>query len=97
MFRTAVSFRWDEGFHEDSSHQTHSSSQKQNSTLTEMTAFILIVLLSFGTSILVYRQTRQNFSVIFLAIFLILFSSTERRVQKANEKFFQVQSVLQYE
>jgi len=62
-----------------------------------MTAFILIVLLSFGTSILVYRQTRQNFSVIFLAIFLILFSSTERRVQKANEKFFQVQSVLQYE
>ena len=62
-----------------------------------MTAFILIVLLSFGTSILVYRQTRQNFSVIFLVIFLMLFSSTERRVQKANEKFFQVQSVLQYE
>ncbi len=62
-----------------------------------MTAFILIVLLAFGTSILVYRQTRQNFSMIFLVIFLMLFSATEKRVQKANEKFFQAQSTLQDE
>jgi len=62
-----------------------------------MAAFILIVLLSFGTSILVYRQTRQNFSVIFLVIFLMLFSSTEKRVQRANEKFFQAQSALRDE
>jgi len=62
-----------------------------------MAAFILIVLLSFGTSILVYHQTRQNFSVIFLVIFLMLFSLTEKRVQKANEKFFQMQSSLQDE
>jgi hypothetical protein len=62
-----------------------------------MAAFILIVLLSFGTSILVYHQTRQNFSVIFLVIFLMLFSSTEKRIQKANEKFFQAQSALQDE
>lgn len=62
-----------------------------------MAAFILIVLLAFGTSILVYRHTRQNFSVIFLVIFLMLFSSTEKRMQKANEKFFQMQSSLQDE
>jgi Mn2+/Fe2+ NRAMP family transporter len=62
-----------------------------------MAAFILIVLLSFGTSILVYRQTRQNFSVIFLVIFLMLFASTEKRVQKSNAKFFQTQSALQDE
>jgi Mn2+/Fe2+ NRAMP family transporter len=97
MFRTAESFRRDDGFHEDSSHQTHSSSQKQNSTLTEMTAFILIVLLSFGTSILVYRQTRQNFSVIFLVIFLMLFSSTEKRIQKNQAVFTHMQSALQFE
>jgi hypothetical protein len=62
-----------------------------------MAAFIVIVLLAFGTSILVYHQTRQNFSVIFLVIFLMLFSLTEKRVQKANEKFFQMQSSLQDE
>lgn len=60
-----------------------------------MAAFILIVLLAFGTSILVYRHTRQNFSVIFLIIVLMLFSSTEKRVQRANEKFFQMQNSLQ--
>lgn len=62
-----------------------------------MAAFILIVLLAFGTSILVYRQIGQNFSMIFLVIFLMLFSLTEKRVQKTNEKFFQMQSVLQSE
>jgi hypothetical protein len=62
-----------------------------------MAAFILIVLLAFGTSILVYRHTRQNFSVIFLIIVLMLFSSTEKRVQRAHEKFFQMQNSLQDE
>ena len=62
-----------------------------------MAAFTLIVLLAFGTSILVYHHTKQNFSVIFLVVFLMLFSSTEKRVQKANEKFFQAQSALQHE
>jgi hypothetical protein len=62
-----------------------------------MIAFILMVLLAFGTSILVYRQTRQDFSVVFLIIFLLLFSLTEKRVHKTNEKFAQLQSSLQDE
>jgi uncharacterized membrane protein YfhO len=62
-----------------------------------MAAFILIVLLAFGTSILVYRHTRQNFSMIFLVVVLMLFSLTEKRVQKTNEKFFQMQSSSQDE
>ncbi len=62
-----------------------------------MAAFILVVLLALGTSILVYRQIRQSFSMIFLVIFLMLFSLTEKRVQKANEKFFQMQSGSQDE
>jgi hypothetical protein len=62
-----------------------------------MAAFIVTVFLAFGTSILVYRQTRQNFSVTFLVIFLALVSLTEKRVQKTNEKFFQMQSALQDE
>ena len=50
-----------------------------------------------GTSILVYRQTRQNFSVIFLVIFLMLFSSTEKRIQKNQAVFTHMQSALQFE
>ena len=54
-----------------------------------MAAFILIVSLAFGTSVVVYRQTKQRFSVVFLVVFLALFCLTERRMQHMEEKYAQ--------
>ena len=57
-----------------------------------MAAFILIVSLAFGTSILLHLQTKKNFSVVFLVVFLMLFCLTEKRVRREEEKFVQVHS-----
>ena len=57
-----------------------------------MAAFILIVSLAFWTSILLHRQTKKNFSVVFLVVFLMLFCLTEKRVRREEEKFAQVHS-----
>ena len=57
-----------------------------------MAAFILLVSLSFGTSLLVHRQTKQRFSVVFLVVLLMLFCLTERRMQHVEEKYVQLHS-----
>ena len=51
-----------------------------------MIAFLLLLSVSIGTSLLVQRQTKQRFSVIFLAIILLLFCLAERRMQHIEEK-----------
>jgi uncharacterized membrane protein YfhO len=57
-----------------------------------MAAFILLVSLSFGTSLLVHRQTKQRFSIVFLIVLLMLFCLTERRMQHVEGKYMQSQS-----
>jgi hypothetical protein len=57
-----------------------------------MAAFILLVSLSFGTSLLVHRQTKQRFSIVFLIVLLMLFCLTERRMQHVEGKYTQSQS-----
>lgn len=57
-----------------------------------MAAFILLVSLSFGTSLLVHRQTKQRFSVVFLVVLLMLFCLTERRMQHVEGKYAQLHS-----
>jgi len=59
-----------------------------------MAAFILIVSLAFGTSILLHRRTKQNFSVVFLVVFLMLFCLTEKRMLREEEKIAQSHSFL---
>ena len=59
-----------------------------------MAAFILLVSLSFGTSLLVHRQTKQRFSVVFLLVLLMLFCLTERRMQHTEEKNAQMRGAL---
>ncbi len=59
-----------------------------------MASFILIVSLSFGTSLLVHRQTKQRFSVVFLLVLLMLFCLTERRMQHTEEKHAQLRGTL---
>ncbi len=59
-----------------------------------MAAFILLVSLSFGTSLLVHRQTKQRFSVVFLVVLLMLFCLTERRMQHTDEKHAQMRGAL---
>ncbi len=59
-----------------------------------MSAFILLVSLSIGTSIFVHRQTKQRFSIVFLVVLLMLFCLTERRMQHIEEKHAQLHSVL---
>lgn len=59
-----------------------------------MAAFILLVSLSVGTSLFVYRQTKQRFSVVFLVVLLMLFCLTERRMQHTEEKYAQLHSAL---
>jgi hypothetical protein len=46
-----------------------------------MAAFFLIVSLSLGTSFVIYRQTRQHFSIVFLVVLLTLFCLTKKRIQ----------------
>ena len=58
-----------------------------------MVAFILIVSLSIGTSLLIHRQTKQRFSIIFLAVLLMLFCLTEKRIQNINGKYVPSPSV----
>ena len=60
----------------------------------KMAAFILLVSLSFGTSLLVHRQTKQRFSVVFLVVLLMLFCLTERRMQHTEEKHAQMRGAL---
>ena len=59
-----------------------------------MGAFILLVSLSFGTSLIVHRQTKQRFSIVFLVILLMLFCLTERRMQHTEEKHAQLHGAL---
>jgi uncharacterized membrane protein YfhO len=59
-----------------------------------MTAFILIVALSFGTSLLVHRQTKQRLSIVFLVVLLMLFCLTERRMQHVEEKYSESQGFV---
>ena len=58
-----------------------------------MLAFIFIVSLSLGTSLLMHQQTKQRFSIIFLVVLLMLFCLTERRIQSTGGKYVPSQSV----
>lgn len=57
-----------------------------------MAAFFLIVALSLGTSLVIYRQTRKHFSVIFLFILLTLFCLTKKRIQHIEINSLNVQN-----